>query len=504
MPPRLSPKPVLPVFVKEELVPDNCRTATICRACEDICGEGTIDGANRCNGLWRVHPFNETSRALLLRDGVTVLGQHITFSHSNPYLINATGGESQGTTLIVENLPISFGMDAVERCLIKEGYKLRGRLRWLKDRDEDGSLTNWRNGRRSVFIDIPKTTMKKFVLMGGFSAKCSYREMGNTRTCYRCLKEGHTAKDCPNEEVCFDCRKPGHRKGDRACPGKRSNDVGNDESATGEASGRSNEGGDDMVIEFRHMNNEDEQRKEENRQFVEDGLFDNVQGDDREGDDREGEERKDEDSEVEDVQGRVTDGDLENDTDLTLLKVGLSESSLLSTIYDESFVGESQLPFKEIVECERIAARPSMPRACKSPRVGGKGASGAVGNGRDQQNSDVSRSSAVSKGVKTGKACASFFVHVGKDGSKESSDSNFSRRSSLSRDSDKGSTPLSEPKGSKSYAKAAASPPRPGSQNGNSRSQKSMISFINQTKRTAKDMISPDGKSSGPAGKKCK
>ena len=35
--------------------------------------------------------------------------------------------------------------------------------------------------------------------------------------CRRCLKEGHKAIDCPNEEVCLSCKQPGHRKGDPKC-----------------------------------------------------------------------------------------------------------------------------------------------------------------------------------------------------------------------------------------------------------------------------------------------
>ena len=140
--PQIQRKPVLPVFVKQECLPQNCRTSTVCKACEEVSGKGSIDGATCCNGLWRILPFNEISRAKLLTNGITLNDKKITFCARNPFLMNSGAGESQGTTLFIDNLPFSLSMDAVERSLAKEGYKLRGSLRWLKGRWEDGSLTN--------------------------------------------------------------------------------------------------------------------------------------------------------------------------------------------------------------------------------------------------------------------------------------------------------------------------------------------------------------------------
>ena len=86
-----------------------------------------------------------------------------------------------------------------------------------KARGPDRLLTDWRNGRRFVWIDLPTVQIKKSLKMGSFSASLYYREMKNTLQCRRCLREGHKAIDCPNEEVCLSCKLPGHRKGDREC-----------------------------------------------------------------------------------------------------------------------------------------------------------------------------------------------------------------------------------------------------------------------------------------------
>ena len=131
MPPKLTPKSVLPVFARQELIPEKCKTAFLCKACEDVSGKGSIDGATRCNGLWRVLPFNEVARAKILTKGITLLGKHVMFSPSNPFRLNSSGGENQGTILYIDQLPFSFGMDAVERCLIEPQMAEGSMVRWL-------------------------------------------------------------------------------------------------------------------------------------------------------------------------------------------------------------------------------------------------------------------------------------------------------------------------------------------------------------------------------------
>ena len=48
-----------------------------------------------------------------------------------------------------------------------------------------------------------------------YSARDS-REMRGTAKCYKCLKEGHYVRDCPNRVVCFKCHGSGHSQ--NQCP----------------------------------------------------------------------------------------------------------------------------------------------------------------------------------------------------------------------------------------------------------------------------------------------
>ena len=53
--------------------------------------------------------------------------------------------------------------------------------------------------------------------MGEFTANIFFKEMKQNKKCYRCLKIGHKAANCQNEQVCLDCLKPGHKRGDHIC-----------------------------------------------------------------------------------------------------------------------------------------------------------------------------------------------------------------------------------------------------------------------------------------------
>ena len=141
---------VLPIFIKEEDVDERCKVVDMCRACEGVSGKGSIDGATKINRLWRVLPYNETSRALLLTKGINLFGKKVAFEASNPYVSTFGDGEAVGTRMIINDLPFSNSMEAVERNLIKEGFKLRGKLSWMKARDRQGLMTDWRDGRRVV------------------------------------------------------------------------------------------------------------------------------------------------------------------------------------------------------------------------------------------------------------------------------------------------------------------------------------------------------------------
>ena len=215
---------ILPVFVLEKWVQE-ATVFDMCLASEKVSGPATIDGATCIAGLWRVYPKTELARIKLLTSGVCFKGKNVRFESFNPFIRKGDGTEGQGTRLTISNLPFSYSNDAVSRNLIAAGFKLRSNIQFEKARGPDGKLTDWKTGRRFVWIDLPKGEVKRSLNMGSFTAYIFFREMRDKMQCRRCLQTGHKAVDCPNDEVCLTCKKSGHRRGDPICNIELNDDI---------------------------------------------------------------------------------------------------------------------------------------------------------------------------------------------------------------------------------------------------------------------------------------
>ena len=93
-----------PVFVKARDLPeeeDNRYTVSeICRACEDVAGYKSMDGAQRIGGLWRLYPANREARVQLLLEGISLRRVHVTLLDTNPFLIMGNNGQEIPTTRV--------------------------------------------------------------------------------------------------------------------------------------------------------------------------------------------------------------------------------------------------------------------------------------------------------------------------------------------------------------------------------------------------------------------
>ena len=225
---------IKPVFVVAKNVPEDTNVFKLCTAAERVSGPSSVDGATCISGLWRIHPLTETARTKLLTGGLEIEGKRVALEASNPFLLHEGGGELPATRLAVSNLPLSYSNDDILKNLTKLGIQLRSRVIMEKARSPDGSLSNWKTGRRIVWITLPARPLPRATRMGDCMSFLYYREMQeNEITCRRCQQKGHKAFECPGQEMCFACNKPGHRRGDPECgsslPG-RHEDVRDDRS----------------------------------------------------------------------------------------------------------------------------------------------------------------------------------------------------------------------------------------------------------------------------------
>ena len=209
---------VKPIYFLEKNAPDNLSVADICEAAEKVAGSGSVFGCTLIYAVWRLKPLQMVARAKLLANGIVIKGKRIALESVNPNY-NKNGGETVGTRLTVSNLPFSYSNDAILRNLTQLGVKARSAVKMEKARGRDQKMTDWANGRRVVWIDLPDKPLPKSVRMGDFRANLYYREMksGTNTKCYNCLQEGHRAVDCPSEVVCHTCKKTGHKRGDALC-----------------------------------------------------------------------------------------------------------------------------------------------------------------------------------------------------------------------------------------------------------------------------------------------
>ena len=79
-----------PVFVTTRALPSrrvSPDTIDLCTAAERTTGRGTIRGAQRIRGLWRIYPRKSEASEKLLLEGLELWGVQISVLDKNPFII---------------------------------------------------------------------------------------------------------------------------------------------------------------------------------------------------------------------------------------------------------------------------------------------------------------------------------------------------------------------------------------------------------------------------------
>ena len=311
-----------PVFIMSRYLPDNVDVISMCRAAEAVSGAGSVKGAFGDGGLWRVYPKTDVARALLLSKGFTVHRQRVQPEAVNPFIMKGSDTETPATRLTVGPLAFSYSDEFITRNLEALGFRLRSKLVMENER-ENRAMTDWANGKRFVWIDLPKSPSKEFVEMGPLKkVKLFYREMREQRMkCYNCQQYGHKAADCSHEPVCYACGEVGHKKGDTSCKhwegsglGQRdSSDDSDNDDENNDDHDNDNDNSDDNNDD-NSDDNDDEEDVEEEEKDDEDDESDDDGNDDCDGEDEE----DDDDDDVVDNNDHNDDNKDDNNDDMII------------------------------------------------------------------------------------------------------------------------------------------------------------------------------------------
>ena len=113
-------------------------------------------------------------------------------------------------SVVVTVLYLNFEVDQGLVSRVLSEYGTVSDMRWVTYKE--GDLKGILNGKRQ-FRMVLKRDIPSFLFIGG--SKAHIRYMGQPRTCFKCGKEGHEAKSCPNRR-CGKCLQLGHVKAE--CP----------------------------------------------------------------------------------------------------------------------------------------------------------------------------------------------------------------------------------------------------------------------------------------------
>ncbi len=168
---------VKPVFFKANLLGEKKITVfDICHAAEKVSGKGTIFGAQKVSGIFRIYPLSEPARAKLLLSGFSLGSLTILPVPLNPSrTFTREGVEIPSTRLFISNIYLSVSDSSIIKSVEKAGYKVLSDISLNCSRDPSGRLTSFRNGTRSVLIEKPSRALPQTVrVQGTFTAFLYY------------------------------------------------------------------------------------------------------------------------------------------------------------------------------------------------------------------------------------------------------------------------------------------------------------------------------------------
>ena len=247
-----TPAPVQPIFLLNSKLPlldgTSYSVIEICRSAEQTSGHNTIDGAQQTDWgeLWQIYPLTQQARLDLLSEGIVLRGETVIPNDKHPFVVPYGNGERmiQTTKVIIGNIPLSYSNQEIEEAIIRlPSVTKRSKVFDEKAREENGHLTNFKTGRRYIYIEVPPQPLPYRTKIGNYTATLYHKEQRRMRKCRNCLQQHeHDGRSCDRPVKCRTCMEDGHRAGAPECRLTSAEPTATQEDAHEEASEQGQQG----------------------------------------------------------------------------------------------------------------------------------------------------------------------------------------------------------------------------------------------------------------------
>ena len=197
-----SPPSQEPLFFRNTDIDSENNPVTVlevCNAMSRSVGARSVDGAQQIRGIWRLYTKSKESRVQLLVKGISIRGRRVELSETNPRNTKQDDPSAPVEKIVFKDIPLSVDNKQIMSYLKEHSHvQLTTDVRYSRERNEDGSLSNYRNGDRFVFALQPVVPpLKTKDNIGTFTARIFHHSQN--LTCKACNLPGHRPKtdDCP-------------------------------------------------------------------------------------------------------------------------------------------------------------------------------------------------------------------------------------------------------------------------------------------------------------------
>ena len=188
-----------PVYCKFSDIPNYAshppKPLELCRAAAAKVGPVKVDAAQPVRGIWRIYVKSREARVSLLSKNISIRGQNILLYDKNPQVTHANSPDEKMERITIKDIPLSVDNSVIENFLKdRDGVELTSVIKYSKERTEEGTQTDYRNGDRYVFARHPiQPPLPRNLNIG--SHRCRVYHETQEKRCRACKQEGHSFRD---------------------------------------------------------------------------------------------------------------------------------------------------------------------------------------------------------------------------------------------------------------------------------------------------------------------